>query len=80
MSKAEDGETGATKRLALLRPYIDGEALLTKVATAASIPLRTARRWIARMREGCSAALGRKQRADVGVRRQARPGHPAACP
>ncbi|CLP47696.1 transposase [Mycobacterium tuberculosis] len=69
MSKAEDSETDAAKRLALLRPYIDGEAPLTKVAAAASIPLRTARRWIARMREGGPAALGRKQRADAGNRR-----------
>lgn len=69
MSKAEDGETDAAKRLAVLRPYIDGEASLTKVAAAAGIPLRTARRWIARMRDGGPAALGRKQRADAGDRR-----------
>ncbi|ASV84959.1 homeo-like domain protein [Ochrobactrum quorumnocens] len=55
--------------IAVLRPYIDGEAPLTKVAAAAGIPLRTARRWIARMREGGPAALRRKQRADAGDRR-----------
>lgn len=69
MSKAEDGDRHAAERLAVLRPYIDGEAPLTKVAAAAGIPLRTARRWIARMREGGPAALGRKQRADAGDRR-----------
>lgn len=71
MSKTEDGEMDAAKRLALLRPYIDGEAPLTKVAAAAGVPLRTARRWIARMREGGPAALKRKQRADAGDRRLA---------
>lgn len=70
MSKTEDGgEMDAAKRLALLRPYIDGEAPLTKVAAAAGLSLRTARRWIARIREGGPAALARKQRADAGDRR-----------
>lgn len=69
MSKAEDGATDAAKRLAMLRPYLDGEAPLTKVAAAAGIPLRTARRWVARMRDGGPVALVRKQRADAGDRR-----------
>ncbi|PTW62654.1 putative transposase [Breoghania corrubedonensis] len=68
MNKAEDDGTVA-KRLAMLRPYIDGEAPLTKVAAAAGVPLRTARRWIARIRKGGPAALERKQRADAGDRR-----------
>lgn len=68
--KSEDGEQAeVAKRVAMLRPYLDGEAPLTKVAASAGIPLRTARRWVARMREGGPAALARKQRADVGDRR-----------
>lgn len=68
MNKIEDGVTEAAKRLALLRTYIEGKATLTKVADAAGIPLRTARRWVARMREGGSAALGRNLRTDAGAR------------
>lgn len=57
------------KRLAILRPYLDGEAPLTKVAAAAGIPLRTARRWVAGFRKGGPAALERKTRSDTGERR-----------
>lgn len=62
-----------TKRSAewftVLRPYLDGDAPLTKIAEEAGISLRTARRWVAQIRKGGPAALNRKQRADNGVRR-----------
>jgi putative transposase len=71
MTKAEVDVTEAAKRLAMLRPYLDGEAPLTKVAAAAGVPLRTARRWVARVRDGGPAALERKSRSDAGERRLA---------
>lgn len=51
MTKAEADITEAAKRFAMLRPYLDGDAPLTKVAAVAGISLRTARRWVARVRD-----------------------------
>lgn len=59
----------AAKRLAILRSYFDGDAPLTKVAAESGVALRTARRWVAHMRDAGPAALNRKQRADAGNRR-----------
>lgn len=61
----------AARRLAVLRPYLDGEASLVQVAAAAGIGLRTARRWVARVRAGGPVALQRTSRSDVGKRRLA---------
>ncbi len=61
----------AARRLAVLRPYLDGAAPLTKVAADAGIGLRTARRWVARVRAGGPVALERKTRSDSGERRLA---------
>lgn len=71
-SKSEPGLRQATQRLALLRPYLDGDAPLTVVAAEAGVALRTARRWLARLREGGPAALARKPRSDAGTRRPGR--------
>ena len=71
MTKAEVEVTEAAKHLAMLRPYLDGEAPLTKVAATAGVPLRTARRWVARVRDGGPTALERKSRSDAGERRLA---------
>ncbi|MGE8131556.1 Mu transposase C-terminal domain-containing protein [Methylobacterium sp. NPDC080182] len=56
-------------RLAALRPYLDGEVALTAVAAEHGIALRTARRWVARLRASGPAGLGRKRRSDTGRRR-----------
>ncbi|EFL49713.1 Integrase catalytic region [Solidesulfovibrio fructosivorans JJ]] len=69
--KAGPEITEAVKRLAMLRPYLDGDAPLAKVAANAGIALRTARRWVARVRDGGPAALQRKLRLDAGERRLA---------
>ncbi|GAC1563653.1 MAG: hypothetical protein NVS2B7_37640 [Herpetosiphon sp.] len=61
----------AARRLAVLRPYLDGDAPLTKVAAEGGIGLRTARRWVARVRTGGPVALNRKARSDVGKRKLA---------
>lgn len=59
----------AAERLFLLRAYLDGELPLARVASEAGISLRTARRWVARVRDGGPAALARKPRSDAGQRK-----------
>ena len=60
------GTTEAARRLALLRPHLDGDAPLARVAADAGVPLRTARRWLARFREDGPAGLARPLRSDAG--------------
>ena len=69
--KTKPDRTEVAKQLTLMRPYLDGDAPLTQVAAAAGIALRTARRWVARVRDGGPAALERKSRSDAGARRLA---------
>jgi putative transposase len=71
MTKTKADATEVAKRFAMLRPYLDGEAPLTKVAAAVGVPLRTARRWVTQARGGGPAALERKSRSDAGKRRLA---------
>lgn len=59
-------------RLAALRPYLDGQVALGVIAAEQGVALRTARRWVASLRSGGPAALGRKQRSDTGQRRLTR--------
>ena len=66
--KHPDVEQG-TRRLAILRPYLDGKMPLAQIASDAGIGLRTARRWVARVRDGGPAALQRKSRLDAGKRK-----------
>lgn len=44
--------TEVAEQLTLMRPYLDGDAPRAQVAAAAGIALRTARRWVARVRDG----------------------------
>lgn len=69
--QTKPGMAEVTERLAMLRPYLDGDAPLTQVAAEAGIALRTARRWVAHVRNGGPAALERKSRSDAGARRLA---------
>jgi len=66
--KHPDVEQGA-RRLAILRPYLDDKMPLAQIASDAGIGLRTARRWVARVRDGGPAALQRKSRLDAGKRK-----------
>lgn len=68
-NESAPGLAQAAQRLALLRPYLDGDAPLTQVAVEAGVALRTARRWVARFREDGPAGLGRQPRSDAGRRR-----------
>jgi putative transposase len=65
----EPGLAEAARRLAMLRPYLDGKASLAVVAADAGLPLRTARRWVARYREHGPAGLARQARSDAGTRK-----------
>ncbi|MCJ2122224.1 helix-turn-helix domain containing protein, partial [Methylobacterium sp. J-077] len=68
---ADAADPALAGRLVALRPYLDGEVALTVVAAEHGIALRTARRWVARLRAGGPAGLGRKPRSDTGRRRLA---------
>ncbi|MDN4633799.1 helix-turn-helix domain-containing protein [Sphingomonas sp. PsM26] len=56
------------KRLAVLRPHLVDGVPLTRVAADAGIPIRTARRWIARYRADGPAGLVRPPRPEAGKR------------
>ena len=65
----EPGMAEAAKRLAILRPFLNGGATLAGVAANAGIPLRTAQHWAARYRENGPAGLARQARSDLGARK-----------
>ena len=56
------------KRMAVLRPHLIDGVPLTRVAADAGIPIRTARRWIARYRADGPAGLLRPTRPEAGKR------------
>jgi hypothetical protein len=65
--------TEAERKLALerfqrLRPFLDGEVALTRLAQSEQIPLRTAQRWVDLYRQYGLACLARKHRSDAGKR------------
>jgi len=71
-ARTDLGETERTQALARfqrLRPFLEDGVPLTQVAKAEGIPLRTARRWVARYRAEGLAGLGRRPRADRGGKR-----------
>ena len=59
----------AMARFAVLRPHIEDDVPLTRAARDAGVPLRTARRWLARFRQDGVAGLARMERIDRGRRR-----------
>lgn len=64
----EIGSAEVAKRMAVLRPYLIDGVPLTRVAADAGIPIRTARRWIARYRAHGPAGLVRPPRPEAGKR------------
>jgi len=60
----------AFERYQTLRPHLEQEAPLARVAAEASMPLRTAQRWVSRYRRFGLAGLARAGRADQGKRRR----------
>ena len=65
----ESGVHEAAKRLAVLRPYLDGDAPLARAPADAGVPLRTARRWLARYREAGPA----DRNVPISARARSRP-------
>jgi len=63
---SETQRTEAMARFAVLRPHLEQEASLQRVAGDAGVPVRTARRWLARYRAAGLIGLARVARADVG--------------
>jgi putative transposase len=61
----------AQQRFEMLRPHLEGLRPLRVVASEASIPYRTAFRWVSGYRKRGLAALARKSRTDQGERRLA---------
>ncbi len=59
----------AMVRFTALRPHLDSGVPLPKAARAAGIPVRTARRWLARYRTSGLVGLARLQRSDAGHRK-----------
>ena len=55
--------------LAVLRPALEEDVPLARVAAAAGVPLRTAQRWLARYRRDGVPGLARPTRSDAGRRR-----------
>jgi putative transposase len=68
-SLSEDERDAALQRFHLLQPHLEGGALLTQLARAEGIPLRTVRRWVRQYRHHGLAGLVRKQRKDRGTHR-----------
>ena len=60
----------AFDRYQKLRPHLEQDAPLARVAREASLPLRTAQRWVSRYRRFGLAGLARAGRADRGKRRR----------
>ena len=74
-SAALAGFSEARRRLAFdryrkLRPHLEQDVPLTRVAAEAGLPLRTAQRWVSRYRRFGLAGLSRAVRADQGKRRR----------
>lgn len=61
----------AMARFAVLRPFLEGEAPLTRAAAEADIPIRTVRRWLAAYQKAGLAGLIRRPRSDLGGRKLA---------
>ena len=60
----------AFDRYRKLRPHLEQDVPLTRVAAEAGLPLRTAQRWVSRYRRFGLAGLSRAARADQGKRRR----------
>jgi putative transposase len=60
----------AFNRYRKLRPHLEQDVPLIRVAAEAGLPLRTAQRWVSRYRRSGLAGLSRAERSDKGTRRR----------
>ena len=65
-------ERDQARRLALIHAHLDDGVPMTAAARDAGVPIRTARRWLARFRDAGPAGLTPKPRSDAGARKIAR--------
>ncbi len=65
----EAQRTQAHARFALLQPFLEEGVSLPRLAQEQGVPLRTARRWVARYRWGGVVGLAQQPRADRGHHR-----------
>jgi putative transposase len=65
----EEARKLALDRFRLIQPHLEQNQSLQSVARAASIPYRTAQRWVAQYQLFGLVALARKRRKDRGERR-----------
>lgn len=63
---SERDQERAMARFAVLQPHLEDEVPLTRTATEAGVPLRTAQRWLARYRRDGLAGLAHYPRSDAG--------------
>lgn len=68
-SRCEADDTEVARKYSILRPYLDGEVPLAKIAEDAGIALRTAHRWVSLARKAGPNGLHRKARSDTGTRK-----------
>lgn len=61
----------AMARFEFLRPHVEGDVPLSKLAVREGIPIRTARRWLARYKQLGLIGLSRQPRADAGTHKTA---------
>jgi putative transposase len=66
---SEEDRTTAVERFQRLQPHLEDGVLLTQLAQAEGIPLRTAQRWVTAYRRYGLAGLVRKARQDQGTHR-----------
>ena len=66
LTDAQRGE--AMARFSFLRPHVEGGVSLSELAVQKDIPIRTARRWLARYKQLGLIGLSRQPRADAGTR------------
>lgn len=63
------GEAEVARRLAFLHRHLQDKIPLARVAAEAGVPIRTARRWLARYRARGPAGLARSPRPEAGSRK-----------
>ena len=64
-----DQREEAVARFAVLKPYLDDGLSLAQAASDAGVPVRTARRWLAKYRAKGMPGLARSARSDAGQRK-----------
>jgi transposase-like protein len=65
----EEERLEALRRFQVIRPFLEEGIPLTGLSRHQGVPLRTARRWVQKYRQGGLPGLIRKPRSDLGGRK-----------